>query len=323
MTGRPQGVAASTFRPRLMFEVASEMVGAPDWPFRSARLSMRDQGAAEADVFSMTATQDPAVIDEVERGEVHASMLNPSAMLTLAVRGTGPFDRPRAISAIAIIPSYDQLVFAVNQSTGLTSLDQIAEQRYPLRVSIRGSHDPSTALLAEVVLQAHGFGLADLASWGGEVFYDQPLPNHPSRMGRAESGEIDAVFDEAVNVWASRAAQTGMQFLALDDAHLNKLETMGFRRGVLEKALHPGLPEDVPTVDFSGWPIYTSATAPERFVRAFCTAMQSRRDRIPWESTGEQALPLELMCKDSVGTPLDVPLHPTAEQFWREQGYIS
>ena len=28
MTGRPQGVAASTFRPRLMFEVASEMVGA-------------------------------------------------------------------------------------------------------------------------------------------------------------------------------------------------------------------------------------------------------------------------------------------------------
>ena len=102
MTGRPQGVAASTFRPRLMFEVASEMVGAQDWPFRSARLSMRDQGATETDVFSMMATQDPAIIDEVERGEVHASMLNPSAMLTMAVRGTGPFDRPRAISAIAV-----------------------------------------------------------------------------------------------------------------------------------------------------------------------------------------------------------------------------
>ena len=33
-------------------------------------------------------------------------------------------------------------------------------------------------------------------------------------------------------------------------------------------------------------------------------------------------LPVEKMCRDSPETPLDVPLHPAAERFWRERGYL-
>jgi hypothetical protein len=41
---------------------------------------------------------------------------------------------------------------------------------------------------------------------------------------------------------------------------------------------------------------------------------------VPWERDGP--LPLEIMCRESDETPMDVPLHPAAEQFWRERGYL-
>ena len=75
------------------------------------------------------------------------------------------------------------------------------------------------------------------------------------------------------------------------------------------------------TVDFSGWPIFTRADLPDDIIACFCTALEARKDLIPWQ--GEGPLPLERMCRDSEDTPLDIPLHPGAERFWRSQGYLS
>ena len=40
---------------------------------------------------------------------------------------------------------------------------------------------------------------------------------------------------------------------------------------------------------------------------------------IPWEGVGP--LPLDRMSVDTREGPLDVPLHPAAEAYWRERGY--
>jgi TRAP-type uncharacterized transport system substrate-binding protein len=321
MTSRRR-ISVSSIRPILMFEAASEMVAASDWPYRNARVVMRDQGGEHPELFTLMGTQDPAVIDDVERGEVHAAMLNPSAMLTLAVRGAGPFDRPRALRAIAIIPSYDQFAFAVTPSSGITSLDDIREKQAPLRVSIRGAHDPSTAMLGNEILKAHGFTLDDIDRWGGHVSYEQPLPGHPSRMGAVERGDVNAIFDEAVPSWVNKAAGLGMRFLPVTGEPLQRLIGAGFRAATIERSRYPNLAADFATIDFSGWPIYTATEAPDAFVTAFCAALESRKDRIPWEESGKLPLPLERMCRDAPDAPLDVPLHPAAERFWREQGYL-
>jgi TRAP-type uncharacterized transport system substrate-binding protein len=305
-----------------MMEAESEMVAGGDWPYRNARITLRDQGGDHDAEYSLMGTQSPDIIDDVERGEVHAAMLNPSAMLTLAVRGTGPFDRPRKLAAIAVIPSYDQFAFAVTEASGVTSLSEIGERRVPLRVTIRGAHDPSTAMLGNEMLKAHGFSLDDIVSWSGSVSYDQPLPGHPSRLGAVAEGKFDAVFDEAVNNWVNKAAEMGMRFLPVEGEPMRRLTEAGFRAGSIEKSLFPALPADVPAVDFSGWPVYTSADAPDEFVTAFCKALEVRKDRIQWESTGELALPLDRMCQDASDAPLEVPLHPAAEAVWRDLGYL-
>ena len=322
MEARPRRVSASTMRARLVLEAASEMVGWDDWPERQARLTLREQGA-DSGGFSLFGSASPDTIAQVASGDLDVAMLNPGVLLTMAYRGIGPFTAPQPLRAITVLPAYDQLAFAVSESTGLASLDEVRERRFPLRVSVRGTHDPSVRLLVNQVLSGAGFSLEEITAWGGEVLYDQALPNAPTRIGAVERGEVDAIFDEAIAVWADRAAGLGMRFLPLGEEHLGRMEAIGFRRGVIEKARYPNLPADVPTVDFSGWPLYTHAGAPDRAIRGFCAALLARKDRIPWESTGREPLPLERMCHDTVEGPLDVPLHPAAEQFWREQGYLA
>lgn len=104
-----------------MLEAASELVGMKIWPYRQARISLRDQEEGEWRI-SLFGSDNIEVIEAVDRGEVHLATLNPAAPLTLAYRGCGPFKGPIALRAIAIIPSFDQLAFAVTEKTGPTLL---------------------------------------------------------------------------------------------------------------------------------------------------------------------------------------------------------
>lgn len=306
-----------------MFEVASEMMLSDDWPYREARVEFRSQ-SGEPGIFRLYGANHPDSLQEMAEGRLDISILNPSALLTMAYRGKGPFEKPIPVATIAVLPHYDQLGFAVTEKSGLRSLDQIRKQRYPLRVSVRGSLDASTSMLVNLVLQAHGFSLEDLVSWGGHISYDQPMPPHPSRIGRVKNDELDAIFEEGILLWGNIVTEAGMRFLPIDDQHLTQLEAMGFRRTVIKRALYPTLPMDIPTVDFGGWPIFTHLGTSDLLIRNFCEALEARKQQILWRISGldQPPLPLEHMCKDSEDTPFDVPLHPVAERFWREKGYL-
>lgn len=317
-TKRPVG--RDTIRSRLVLEVASEMVDQAGWPHRQARVSLRPQGADEW-AITFFASDGPAAIEQVARGEVHMAISNPAGYVALAARGTGPFKAPIPLRAITVIPSPDQLAFAVTEQTGMTSFKEIRERRYPLRVSMRGQRDHALHPIVNEVLASAGFCLDDIVAWGGQVRYDDGLPQNENRLGAVGRGEVDMVIDEAVRGWVNSAAGSGMRVLPLDEAMLTRLEAMGFRRAVIPKARYPKLPEDVPTLDFSGFAVYTHAEVADAVINSICAALEARKDRIGWQEPGP--LPLERMCRDTPDGPLVIPLHRAAEKFWRERGYLS
>jgi TRAP-type uncharacterized transport system substrate-binding protein len=309
----------TTSRARVMLEVASELVGMDGWADRHAYLLL-GEGRPDTWRLQLMGSSLPAHIDQVARGELHIATLNPAAPLTLAYRGTGPYREPLPIRVITTLPSLDMVGFAVSEQTGLSSLTQIAERRVPLRLSLRRPDDSTTWAIRQVVAAA-GFTLEDLVAWGGEVRYDGVLPEVPSRWGRVERGEVDALFDEAIPRWAPLVPAASMRFLPLEESLLGKLEAMGFRRGVIRRDWFPELPADVPTLDFSGFPFFTNANVSDAIITAFCAALEARKDRIPWEGAGPE-LPLDRMCRDTPEGPRDVPLHPAAERFWTDRGYL-
>jgi TRAP-type uncharacterized transport system substrate-binding protein len=245
---KPRAIGRDTIRSHLVLEVASELVDRPEWPYRQARINLREQGG-ETWPVSMFGSDAPAAIDQVASGELQVAIINPAGPLALALRGKGPFKSPIPVRAITVIPSPDQLAFAVTERTGLKSLRDIRERRFPLRISIRGQMDHSLHLVVKEVLSAAGFSLDDVVSWGGEVRYDAGLPNSPTRLGAVQRDKADMIIDEAVRSWVNAAVESDMRILPLDEPLLERLEELGFRRAVIPKASYTKLKEDAPTLD--------------------------------------------------------------------------
>ena len=308
-----------TTRSRLMLEVASQLVSQKDFPYLQARVSLREQGADEWPV-TLFASDSPATIHEVAAGKVQFAMINPSMILRVAALGSAPFNDPIPLRAIAVLPALDQMVFAVKQETGLTTFSDIRARKFPLRVSLRGQPDHSLHVIIDHVLATAGFSLDDVLSWGGEVRYDGGMPYGANRIGAIERGEIDAIFDEGASAWGNMALELGMTFLSLDETILRRLEAAGLRRGLLEQKYFPKLAADIPTLDFSGWPIYTRENTSDDLVIDFCRALEASKDRVPWAK--DAPLPLAQMVRDTPEGHLEVPLHPAAERIWRERGYL-
>jgi len=308
-----------TTRSRLMLEVASALVNRRDFPYLQARVSLREQGSGDWPM-TLFASDSPAAVQEVAEGRVQFAIINPSMVLKLAALGSAPFKAPIPVRAIAVLPSLDSMLFAVKQETGLKSFGDIRARKFPLRVSLRGQPDHSLHVIVNHVLEAAGFSLDDIASWGGQVRYDAGMAYGPNRIGAFQRGEIDAIFDEGATTWGNMALELGMIFLSLDDSMLERLEALGLRRGLIQQRHFPKLAGDVPTLDFSGWPIYTHRDTTDVMVEDFCRALELSKDRIPWAE--EAPLPLAQMVRDTPDGHLEVPLHPAAERFWRQCGYL-
>jgi len=145
-------------------------------------------------------------------------------------------------------------------------------------------------------------------------------PTSPCLLEAIGSGTVDAVFDEGVPVWGPAALAAGMRFLALDPDVVDHMSRLGFRNATLPAHQFPGLTADVATLDFSGWPVFTRQDLEDEAAHAVCAAIAVRAPLIPVDQT--EPLDIRQLCNESPACPIDAPLHPGAEQFFRERGYL-
>ncbi len=308
---------APVMRSRFCIEVAAEIVAADDQPYRRARAQLRDKATDDGWALNFFASSTIEGIDAVASGEATLAIVNPAAILTMAVRGTGPFKEPLPLRVITTFPSPDSCAFAAKKELGLASVDDILARKAPLKLSVRAEKDHCLHGVLDDIFAALGMTTKDLTSWGGGLRHD--ASPRWAKKASIEKG-ANAVFEEATRSWIDEALELGMDVLPFSDALLEKLEAVGYRRKLVRKADHPGLPRDVPSIDFSGWAVFVRADTPDRLVGQICAAVEARKNLIPWQGPGP--LPVERMCKDTPDTPMDVPLHPAAENYWKSRGFI-
>jgi TRAP-type uncharacterized transport system substrate-binding protein len=316
----PRG--ANFVRAKMLWEIGLHVAGNPATPYGGNRDMVITIGSGSGPRFRpwlRLATGSAILAEEVAKGGVEAAFVNPSALLTQAYRGVGLFSEPLPLRIIALYPSWDRFVFMVHPRTGIRSLADIKAKRYPLRVSVREDPTHSTLVLIDQALALHGFALKDVESWGGQLVVCGSPFDGPRRMEPLRRGELDAIFDEGIKTWLDPALAAGMRPIELDEAEFAAMETLGWRRVSLPKARFAALPRDVDTLDFSGWPIYASASLAEDVAYDICGAIAARAAEIPWEAGIADAA--ALVGQESESTPMDVPLHPGAARWYREHGH--
>ena len=313
-------VIPPTTRSLLVLEMAAELtLGAPPRaPVRQATATV-DRGRGRQ--LALFGSSTIAGINAVAAREVALAIVNPSATLTLAYRGTGPFATPLPLRTIGVIPSRDQYVFAVHPRTGLRSFTDIATSRQALRIGVRGDREHSLHFMLDDIMRASGFTRDDILAWGGEFRYEGLVPEASSEKFRAlVDGSLDAIWDEGADSWIGAALDAGMTVLALAEPAVAHLEDLGYRRAVIPTSRYPKLPHDILTIDFSGWPLFVHAELPDDDVTQICAALAACAGRIPWQE--DAPLSLERMCRNAPDAPFDVPFHPAAERCWAERGVL-
>jgi hypothetical protein len=228
------------------------------------------------------------------------------------------------LRTIAVFPSWDAAVIAVHESTGITSIEEIRERKIPLRVStghtVTSPYDDDPTMFAiNAMIGAAGFSLDDIRTWGGTV-HGVPRPSHPQRAQMITKGEVDAIFDEGILSWGQFAVERGFRFLPIEGAVRSRIETAGFDIVEVTPKRLPALKQAVPGVDFCGWPMIVHADMPDDVAYALCEALEARKLQIPTDNY--KPVDLTQLSNIDEETPRGAPLHPGAEKFYRERGYL-
>jgi TRAP-type uncharacterized transport system substrate-binding protein len=99
------------------------------------------------------------------------------------------------------------------------------------------------------------------------------------------------------------------------------MSQLGWRLIPLSRAEFPELTDDLLTVSFSGWPLFTRADLSEHLAYQMARALDVARPLVQWDC--EKTAELRDLCVSSDACPLDVPLHPGAARYFHEQGALA
>jgi hypothetical protein len=261
---------------------------------------------------------------QVAQKEISLLWVNPNASLAMAYKGCPPFPGKLPVRAIAVFPSWDATVIAVHESTGITSIEQIRERRYPLRVTTRETITPpydedATMFSVTAILAAAGFSLDDIRTWGGSV-QGVSRPSHPDRSDAIAKGAVDAIFDEGVLSWGQFAIERGFRILPIEGDVRDRVLAAGYDMVTLTPSRLPGLPRPISSIDFCGWPMIVHADMEDDVAYALCESIEARKLAIPTDNF--KPLDLAQLCNVDEETPRGAPLHPGAIRFYRERGYL-
>ncbi len=244
--------------------------------------------------------------------------LNPSVIATMAYMGKGPFRRAVPLRALAVFPSWDRLVVAAAPHVGLSTMEELVRRRPALRVNVANNDCVNFAIRA--VLRAHGLTLGSFVEWGGTVEAVE-RPSNPRRREGILAGTVDLIIDEGLDSWGQLAADRGWVFLSFSERALQRLERYGFQRASLGGGrLRGDFPPSAQVIDYSGWPIVTHADLPEGLAYHFAAVLERARGELPYDSEGMPSM--TDLCRGSGEAPLQIPLHPGAERYYRERGYL-
>lgn len=247
---------------------------------------------------------------------------NPVGLSAMAYRGCGFYKQKIPLRAIGVFPTWDRLIFAVRKNTGIDSLEDIKERKYPLRISTRRSGKLQTTLYAiEEVLKTYSITFRDIRRWGGEII-EAASPSSDDRKNHIRSGQADAVFDEGVKSWGRLALTSGMRFLPVNQNALRHMEKIGFPGAMLTRKQYPEIDQDISCVDFSGWTFFCHADLPSEIAYNMARAVDLCYKEIPVDHFDKSPMTMREFCRGGEAGQLNIPLHPGAKKYFVEKRYL-
>jgi TRAP transporter TAXI family solute receptor len=247
------------------------------------------------------------------QGPVDFGITN-AARLSWAYHGLYDYvrDPQRNLRLIALIEGPTYILIAVKPQTGITDLAQIVQRRMPVKILIDGNAGTSV----KPILDYYGLTPEALRAFGGSIVGTEPENRQNFDVIVSTQGSL-ANNTEAAH-WLEISQRFELNFLQLPELLLARLAGMdlGFERAEVPEGLLRGINRRIPTVARPGHAIYARDNTPEDFVYTVTKAMDENRHLLKYAF-----IPLSYDSR-RVWTYPKIPLHPGAERYYREVGYM-
>lgn len=205
----------------------------------------------------------------------------------------------------------------VTKKSGITSLEEVAKKKSPVRIVSQPQGGASEASM-RLVLEAYGMTYEMIRSWGGSVT--------PTSTSVAQNQMTDGKADIWINMLVAKhpmiselAMSTDIIFLPMSDEVVKKLETLGYKKDILPAKSFRGQDKEVQLV---GWPttLVGHKDLPAELAYVLTKTLVENKPELV---KGHAALK-DFIVEDAwkFQTPYGTPLHPGAEKYYREKGMM-
>jgi uncharacterized protein len=225
------------------------------------------------------------------------------------------------LRAIATICHPAWLGVAARWETWITDLHQVRQQRLPVRVL------GGTGELYQPILAYYGLSRELIESWGGKFVPSLATATGPSYVSSPAvcACDVDIIMDHVYSAYTPEAAAfieasilLNLRYLPLPDDLVHTLcRDFGGVPGFIPYRLLRGVDAPVASV-YRPWQlIFGRDDMPDDFAYLLARAYDDNRDafrqtHIPYSYDSRE------VARDN-----GIPLHPGAQRYYREQGYLS
>ena len=277
-----------------------------------AEIVSKEDPTIKIDVVPGAGLSNPA---RVGAGEIEMSMSFPPFTNT-AFNGTPPFDSafPDIRGGIkGFGPSL--LQFVVTEETGLETLDDLINQKFPINLVVERKGTTDEYSLAKV-LEFYGIDYSTIEKWGGSVKfvgYGDQVILIKDKHANGVFQNIAAPSPTVIEIATSRK----IKVLKLSDELVKFMnEKYSYSIGVIPKGSYDIVEEDLKSpASIASWII--NKNVPEdvvyRITKIICENAEKVKNIHPSTVSFDPA---------QAGFDLGAPLHPGAERYYKEAGYI-
>jgi uncharacterized protein len=263
----------------------------------------------------------------VADGLAQVGVYTPAVSARLCLDGRSVFERPRPnLRAIGVVPHRDALVAGVAAELGLSSVDDIAERKLPLRLGVP-LESQLTGHASRHVLALHGITREALESWGGQ-WIDTPSAQIAWKL--VASGEANAMINESLpQAFRPLARARPIRLLSMRQSALEELEsTLGYRWVSVPAGTIAGQDEPVLGLRWEHWIVVAHADLPDDIAYTLADAFFGDANHLERQYTLDGRVPvsessLEVpMRPEVVANEVTIPLHPGARRRYEEAGVL-
>jgi TRAP transporter TAXI family solute receptor len=242
---------------------------------------------------------------QVDFGVTSSSMLSAAYKSTLA--GKGPYRNLRLIAKIED-PFY--YLVAIKKELGIKDFARIKQLQMP--VKIMGADGNMS-----IIFKYYGLTADSIKAWGGKVGV---------RVDEALKGDFDIVagflaspsMNPESSYWTSLSQKFELYFLELPEDLLKQIAQQNVDAEYVEahQNLLKGVNRQIKTLGRSGEAIFARDDTPEQAAYDLAKAVDENHSALKW------FIRVYTYDAKTVWQNFGVPLHPGAEKYYREAGYM-